>query len=351
MTTQKPNEPKKRELSKRSSESSKTSTKNPWNKKDDSKVISSTLKNDEKQFKKTASKKSSQNPKNNQDNKELNINKKSTNPKKIKDTNSSDNDDLNRDDTFKDNKSSNNNESSVNTCSLHTISCSNNESDSDSNDSNTGINDNSTADSTSGADNNSTNNTNKNVKAFVKNNLLEEKQKGKNLKKISKNENISKKNKFTSKTKTFTSVDNEQQKESSESSPIEPANELSTNKEVKHKDIKDHSKKRKEISTEIDKKEIKKSKTNTGENAEGSTTIFVGGLSWNVDDDWLAREFENIGTVVSSRVINNKKSGKSKGFGYVEFSKPEEAQAALAYSGKEIDGRAINVDISTGRSV
>ncbi|KAG4304599.1 hypothetical protein PORY_001992 [Pneumocystis oryctolagi] len=105
---------------------------------------------------------------------------------------------------------------------------------------------------------------------------------------------------------------------------------------------------------ETDKKDIKKNKTNTGENAEGSTVVFVGGLSWNIDDNQLAKEFENVGTVIASRVISNKNSGKSKGcksrFGYVEFSKPEEAQAALAYSGKEIDGRVINVDISTKRS-
>ncbi|KAG4303215.1 hypothetical protein PCK1_000553 [Pneumocystis canis] len=404
-----------------------------YSQKNDSKIDQTKIKKDEKQFKSTSSKKSVQNLKENQDNKKLNLNKKSISTKKIKNTNSSDNNDLNSDDTLKDNKSSDNNESSTNTCSLHTISGSNNESDSDSDDSSAGADDNSTSNSANGADNRSTSDSNsetgddssddssnetgddsssdsssetgddsssdssseakddsrsdssndsstspetdsknesqsdtdKNARNFTENDLLKEKSKkkvinnfsenisknNKNLnKKISENENIFKKNKFISKTNTSSNIDNESHKESTSSSPLEPTKELSTDKKAKHKSIKDQSKKRKGVSTEIDKKEIKKNKTNTGENAEGSTTIFVGGLSWNIDDDWLAREFKNIGTVVSARVINNKKSGRSKGFGYVEFSKPEEAQAALTYSGKEIDGRIINVDISTGRS-
>ncbi|KAG5519973.1 hypothetical protein PMAC_000250 [Pneumocystis sp. 'macacae'] len=132
-------------------------------------------------------------------------------------------------------------------------------------------------------------------------------------------------------------------------------NELHPSKNIKHKnkdikDIKDMQKKRKEAPIEADKKEVKKNKINTKENNQESTTIFVGGLSWNIDDNRLAKEFENVGTIVSSRVITNRNSGKSKGFGYIEFSKPEEAQAALVYSGKEIDGRVINIDISTKRS-
>src|SRR5262245_33432008 len=67
-------------------------------------------------------------------------------------------------------------------------------------------------------------------------------------------------------------------------------------------------------------------------------TVFVGQLSWNVDNDWLKSEFEDAGTVVSARVVTERDSGRSKGFGYVEFEAAAGAQAALEYTGKEIDG-------------
>lgn len=78
-----------------------------------------------------------------------------------------------------------------------------------------------------------------------------------------------------------------------------------------------------------------------------STTIFVGNLSWNVDEDWLKSEFDSYGTVTSTRVITDRDSGRSKGFGYVEFADAESAKAACAKAGQEIDGRACKVDIST----
>jgi nucleolin len=86
------------------------------------------------------------------------------------------------------------------------------------------------------------------------------------------------------------------------------------------------------------------------DNAEkdtSSTTVFVGRLSWNVDNDWLKSEFEECGEVVSARVQMDRNTGKSRGFGYVEFADPASVDKALALSGKEIDGRPINVDRST----
>ncbi|KAI9466569.1 hypothetical protein BJY52DRAFT_829 [Lactarius psammicola] len=78
-----------------------------------------------------------------------------------------------------------------------------------------------------------------------------------------------------------------------------------------------------------------------------STTVFVGRLSWNVDNDWLKSEFEACGEVVAARVQMDRNSGKSRGFAYVEFSDPASVEKALELSGKEIDGRPINVDRST----
>lgn len=80
-----------------------------------------------------------------------------------------------------------------------------------------------------------------------------------------------------------------------------------------------------------------------------STTVYVGGLSWNVDNEWLKSELEVCGEVVSARVVTDRDSGKSRGFGYVEFTKPEFAQKALEMAGNEIDGRAIKVDLSAPR--
>lgn len=89
-------------------------------------------------------------------------------------------------------------------------------------------------------------------------------------------------------------------------------------------------------------------KTKTAEDA--SSTLFVGQLSWNVDDDWLATEFADAGEVVSARVQMDRQSGRSRGFGYVEFATAEQAKAALdTLQGKEIDGRAVKLDISTPR--
>ncbi|KAK9320629.1 RNA-binding domain-containing protein, partial [Lipomyces orientalis] len=79
-------------------------------------------------------------------------------------------------------------------------------------------------------------------------------------------------------------------------------------------------------------------------------TLFVGRLSWNVDDEWLKREFEEMGEIVSARIVFDKHSGKSKGFGYVDFADASSAQKAIdELQGKEIDGRPVNLDLSTAK--
>ena len=57
--------------------------------------------------------------------------------------------------------------------------------------------------------------------------------------------------------------------------------------------------------------------------------------------------FEEFGEIVSARVITDRESGRSRGFGFVEFADEAAAQAAVdGINGKEIDGRAINVDFA-----
>lgn len=73
--------------------------------------------------------------------------------------------------------------------------------------------------------------------------------------------------------------------------------------------------------------------------------LFVGSLSWGVNDDQLADHFAQAGTVVSAKVITDRETNRSKGFGFVEMSSDEEAKAAIeSLNNTELDGRAITVN-------
>jgi len=75
-----------------------------------------------------------------------------------------------------------------------------------------------------------------------------------------------------------------------------------------------------------------------------ATKLFVGSLSWNVNDDQLKDFFAAAGTVVSASVIVDRDTNRSKGFGFVEMSSDDEAKAAVdQLNNKELDGRAIVV--------
>jgi len=73
--------------------------------------------------------------------------------------------------------------------------------------------------------------------------------------------------------------------------------------------------------------------------------LYVGSLSYSTTDQGLSEAFAQAGTVVSAVVIMDKMSGRSKGFGFVEMSTEEEAQAAIdLWNDKELDGRSIKVN-------
>lgn len=75
------------------------------------------------------------------------------------------------------------------------------------------------------------------------------------------------------------------------------------------------------------------------------TNLFVGGIAWGTNDQSLEAAFAQYGTVVSAKVMTDRETGRSRGFGFVEMSTPEEAQAAIAgMNGAELDGRAIAVN-------
>ena len=78
-----------------------------------------------------------------------------------------------------------------------------------------------------------------------------------------------------------------------------------------------------------------------------SNKLFVGSLPWSVDDAALQELFSPHGEVVSARVITDRETGRSRGFGFVEYSDEATAQtAADAMNGQMVEGRAINVDLA-----
>jgi len=73
--------------------------------------------------------------------------------------------------------------------------------------------------------------------------------------------------------------------------------------------------------------------------------LYVGGLSFQTTDEGLKDFFAQAGTVNSAKVIIDKMTGKSRGFGFVEMSSREEADKAVEMcNGKELDGRTLKVD-------
>jgi len=72
--------------------------------------------------------------------------------------------------------------------------------------------------------------------------------------------------------------------------------------------------------------------------------IFVAGLSFKVNDADLLNLFEEYGTITSAKVITDRQSGRSKGYGFVEIEDQEAAEKAIAeLNGAEYDGRTISV--------
>ena len=78
--------------------------------------------------------------------------------------------------------------------------------------------------------------------------------------------------------------------------------------------------------------------------------LFVGSLPWEVDDAKLAQIFSQAGNVVSAQVVKDRNTGRSRGFGFVEMSTDEEAQAAVNnLNGSDVEGRKIVVNIARPR--
>ena len=76
-----------------------------------------------------------------------------------------------------------------------------------------------------------------------------------------------------------------------------------------------------------------------------SMKLYVGNLSFQISSDDLNQLFAQAGTVESAAVVEDRETGRSRGFGFVEMSSKEEAQKAIEqFNGKEINGRNLNVN-------
>ena len=76
-----------------------------------------------------------------------------------------------------------------------------------------------------------------------------------------------------------------------------------------------------------------------------SMKLYVGNLSFRTSSEDLEQLFSQAGTVQSASVIEDRETGRSRGFGFVEMATAEEGQAAIAqFNGKEVGGRALTVN-------
>ena len=78
-----------------------------------------------------------------------------------------------------------------------------------------------------------------------------------------------------------------------------------------------------------------------------SNKLFVGGLSFQTAEDQLVEVFSQYGRLQSARIITDRETGRSRGFGFVEMSSPDEVDAAIEnLDGTELDGREISVKVA-----
>ena len=82
-----------------------------------------------------------------------------------------------------------------------------------------------------------------------------------------------------------------------------------------------------------------------------SKKLFVGGLSWGTSEEGLRQAFEQFGEIIEAKVVTDRETGRSRGFGFVTFSSPQEAETALQQmNGTDLDGRTIRVDNAEERN-
>jgi len=122
----------------------------------------------------------------------------------------------------------------------------------------------------------------------------------------------------------------------------------SSSSEEDEAEDKPQEKKRKAEEAPAAQPPAKKAKTD-GSN-EPSGRVFVGNLPWSIDDDKIKDFFKDAGTVTEVHWLTNKTTGRFSGNGFLTFSSADEAIAAVALAGTELDGRQIKVDHAAPRA-
>jgi RNA recognition motif-containing protein len=78
--------------------------------------------------------------------------------------------------------------------------------------------------------------------------------------------------------------------------------------------------------------------------------VFVAPLSWNTDENSLSQHFSQVGEVKEAIVVKDRETKRSRGFGFVTFVNPDDAERAISeLSNSELDGKSINVNIAKER--
>jgi nucleolin len=142
--------------------------------------------------------------------------------------------------------------------------------------------------------------------------------------------------------------DDEEESDSDDSDSSEEESEESEPAGEKPAAAEKPSKKRKaEEEPEAAEASSKKTKSDA-EASDKSATLWVGNLGWGVDDNALYEEFQNNEGIVGARVVTDKDSGRSRGFGYVDFDSPEAAEKAYNdKNGAFLQGRDMRLDFAS----
>ena len=79
--------------------------------------------------------------------------------------------------------------------------------------------------------------------------------------------------------------------------------------------------------------------------------LFIGGLSWDTTDDGLRQAFASYGEITEAKVITDRDTGRSRGFGFVTFAQDEDAKSAISkMDGTSLDGKTIKVNEAQEKS-
>lgn len=81
------------------------------------------------------------------------------------------------------------------------------------------------------------------------------------------------------------------------------------------------------------------------------SNLYIGGLSYDTREEDLERAFDKFGQIAAARIITDRDSGRSRGFGFVQYEKAEDAEDAVKdMDGAELDGRNISVNVARDKS-